>query len=576
MAPTNKTTALRGFSENRRSLLKHLAFYLACVLAMMLVPAWWHECDMAIFRAVHTSTPVDWRANHIALIDIPYPQDRQTSGEAADDSTIDPKMDQSDQKVTAYRRNILALLDRLATQDHPKLKAVLLDISFANRDAEIPELVAAIRRLEKKKVNVYAALRIADGNGRLTPKFMGSHAKDLYEALSDKGHTRFEGYDADTVWYAPAIEFPCAKEPCGGTELVRALVLVAAGIQDFSTDKQIYVNLGAPEAYRPYTVSFAAADSGTYGFFSYDKGVALTEDATQDAECLIVGSPKVDIEKVSGRPGPEIVAWALLDQIRTVGQGLPQRIVNQPGALLLLTFAFSLASAGVFGLLFRLRPRWRSKPLRLTLVSLVACAALLFGGVAMFALTGTTYSQLTLIVAGMLLTLGLCWHFSGQWLTRALLTDEVDIGPVEAEYDVFISYSRTEENAQWVIKNVVQPLTQAKTASGKPLRIFFDQSTIRPGTDWYVKLAKGINGCRVFLPIYSQDYFVKKFCRFEIKKAFIRRDGTEDEGLIYPLARSGAPVPDEFGHVHFHDVGKDPEFFDDLLAHVLGRVADGG
>lgn len=564
----------KSASFARASLLRHLAFYFLALVAITLLPGW-HELDMEIFRAVHSPTPVDWSANHLALIDIPYPSALEPNREAG--ATSGPRDDPEEPQRLVYRDNVLALLQHLSSRPQSRLKAVLLDISFTNRDTRVDELAAAIKHLQSTQhVKVYAALRLTDSDNHLTPAYMDKHARKIYDALDGKGHTRFSGYDIDTVWYAPAIALPCNNPSCSGVELPRALVLVATNNRrNFSTESKIYVNLGPADAYRPFTFTYKAKPEGGYAFYSYEASASLLGgDPTMDIEYLIVGSPRIDVEEVSGRPGPEILSWALLDQVRTEAEGPPERIVNQPSLLLLLTVAFSAVAAGIFYAIFHFRPRWRSKPLRLTLISLCTCIVLLAGIVTSIAATGYTYTQLTLIVAGMFLSLALCWHYSAQWLIRALMTNEVDLGPVDDEYDVFISYSRTEENAQWVVRNVFEPLTRVRTTSGRPLRIFFDQRTIRPGTDWYVSLAKGINGCRVFVPIYSQDYFEKKFCRFEIKKAFIRRDGSQDEGLIHPLARPGVSVPIEFSHVHFQDISKDFDFLQDLIAHVLGRVAN--
>jgi hypothetical protein len=91
---------------------------------------------------------------------------------------------------------------------------------------------------------------------------------------------------------------------------------------------------------------------------------------------------------------------------------------------------------------------------------------------------------------------------------------------------------------------------------------------------WSLRGLSAIIGRRVFVPVNSQDYFETKMCRFEIKKLFIRRDGTGDEQLLYPLARPRSSVPYAFNHVQFQDAAKEPECIDDLLAPILGRAHD--
>jgi hypothetical protein len=70
-----------------------------------------------------------------------------------------------------------------------------------------------------------------------------------------------------------------------------------------------------------------------------------------------------------------------------------------------------------------------------------------------------------------------------------------------------------------VYEHVYVPFRDAALPDGKKLSIFFDTSSIRAGTGWQTKLSLAIDGSRFIVPVYSDTYFTKPYCRFEILRA---------------------------------------------------------
>jgi hypothetical protein len=94
--------------------------------------------------------------------------------------------------------------------------------------------------------------------------------------------------------------------------------------------------------------------------------------------------------------------------------------------------------------------------------------------------------------------------------------------------DVFISYPRSK--LAWVEERVYGPLQTWRGAA----RVFFDRNTLNPGGAWLTELARGVESCRVFLPVYCADYFRRPFCQWELQLA-VTRDPTGEKRIVIPL-----------------------------------------
>jgi len=88
------------------------------------------------------------------------------------------------------------------------------------------------------------------------------------------------------------------------------------------------------------------------------------------------------------------------------------------------------------------------------------------------------------------------------------------------QYDVFVSYAHDpSENKAWVKNMIVGPLRALRHADGTPYRIFFDEAEIKVGRRWEATIELALLGTRCVVPVYSERYFERPYCREEIEIA---------------------------------------------------------
>jgi TIR domain len=129
--------------------------------------------------------------------------------------------------------------------------------------------------------------------------------------------------------------------------------------------------------------------------------------------------------------------------------------------------------------------------------------------------------------------------------------------------DIFLSYPHA--RTTWVEGRLYAYLT----ARRPDLRIFLDKHSLRGGVAWLAHLAEKVDTCRVFLPVYCEEYFRSDFCQWELQLA-VARD---------PLGRRQIVIPVQLGSVLRPSYCKliqveDAERFDflDRLDRVLNEV----
>ena len=136
------------------------------------------------------------------------------------------------------------------------------------------------------------------------------------------------------------------------------------------------------------------------------------------------------------------------------------------------------------------------------------------------------------------------------------------------QYDVFVSYAHDpSENKAWVKSAIVAPLAALRHADGTPYRIFFDEAAIKVGRQWKTEIELALLGTRCFLPVYSERYFERPYCREEIEIA----DQLRIEGRLrmFPVARAVEGVPERYlRKVQYIDARANPEFMGELIAQI--------
>jgi hypothetical protein len=143
------------------------------------------------------------------------------------------------------------------------------------------------------------------------------------------------------------------------------------------------------------------------------------------------------------------------------------------------------------------------------------------------------------------------------------------------EWDIFISYAR--EDADWVDRNLYEPLKGCRTEEGHAPKVFLDKDAIRPGANWPSVLAGAIEKSRRIIPVYSASFFASEMCRFELDQAVMRDPMGYRETTVPVLidANAANAIPGEAKQLQFLDTAAQG-WFDRLAKHLglkhVGRV----
>jgi hypothetical protein len=133
-------------------------------------------------------------------------------------------------------------------------------------------------------------------------------------------------------------------------------------------------------------------------------------------------------------------------------------------------------------------------------------------------------------------------------LTRdaAPAPDLPEIQPPAAapQYDVFISYSRKDEEAA---KHLHKCLTEPPHA----LKVFIDKQAIDIGAAWQQVIFDALESCRSTAVLYSPDFLQSKVCKEEFNIAWMRR--RETDAPMFPLLVREVALPTYMRLVNYVD-----------------------
>ena len=104
-----------------------------------------------------------------------------------------------------------------------------------------------------------------------------------------------------------------------------------------------------------------------------------------------------------------------------------------------------------------------------------------------------------------------------------------------ADYDVFISYSRTNTPESEVME-------QALRKSRPSIRIFVDRKEIDIGRAWQPEIFESLDRCRKVVTLLSPDYLNSKICKEEFNIAWMRAREI-DQDTIFPIYLYTAQLP---------------------------------
>ena len=523
-----------------RRLLAPLAMFVT-VMAMLALAGVHRIIDYTAFRALtHERDGALALSDEIRLVDLPYPESLRARG--------DP---------TLFRARLAELLDRLAADPAQLPRIVVLDIWFSKDDRGLAELSSAIARLEQARVRVHAAFN-PDADGKTDfEALMQQHARLLYEErLGGYGHTRME-LRRGILSYPRELSFPSAA----GTRVLPALPsVVARDLQwpDAFAGDSLVVPVGDERTVDERTSRFLHdGEQARGGRFVTTSGGAPASPDLRGA-VVVVGSLAEDVRAGAPQAGPKLLAWALDDARK--GHRNARVPLDRPAMLVGLILALAVLTAMAIALLFRSVPTLQTRPAWLAAAgSAVGLAALLALSAAALALGHVVPAGLPLIAVVLTGILG--WRYARKFLAS---------GAAEGagRWDVFISYSRA--HGDWVASRLHAPLAAARTPDGRPLRIFFDRQAIGIGEAFTSKYMWAIVDSRVFVPVFSADYYGKNHCRNEMDLAYKRH--VDRRLRIAPLALEPGAVPEIYSVLNFIDVTARPDFIDELLRLVFAET----
>lgn len=529
----------------------------AAWIALVTASALWlpHEWDWKVFELLSSEHRPTFSPD-VAIIDVAW-------------NTAD---------LPSNRRRIAAVLDRLRMAKSPPLAAVVDVVFDPCQTSPCGEPMESVRlRLAS---SIRAASRVFPVYGVVQPaidrddEVVGPvDARDdaIYGAYTGVGHTRFTVLPRTAGAFFRACYSSVPLAAAGNVRqnvwsIVDRVLLGAAPTTALCDTSHIPLYLGTP---------YPAANLARAG----DDTIARLPDL--GAKYVVIGTVEHDHSQFSDRSGPELVGWALSNSldlrlpatIRTLYDTRPQN-----ATLIALVPAFSALAVVYFIAVFSVLRRTRLRGLRPALpwISVVAAAALVLATFAGFEAwmykSAEIQPQVTLISVGAVFAALLSGFRAHQ-----IVADEesaIDASPGETfDYDVFVSYAHDE--GAWVYENIYVKLRDARLPDGSPLSIFFDTTSISGGTAWQQKIALAVDGSRFVIPVYSDLYFSRPYCRFEARRAHRKWIGAGEESrCVLPVMR-GHPVIDKtIDDIQAISIDDQPDVVDRYVAEIVARLAE--
>jgi hypothetical protein len=537
----------------------HLGVLIGVYFAVMAGAALWlpHEWDLAFWDRVSSQHAPAFDRDEVAIVDVPW----------SDDKALD-------------RTRIATFLATLTASSQTP-DAVVLDVQFGPCETGTCEgrMATAVRTLATavknagRKFPVYAMERPTVDKEDVATGLEPQDA-DIYDVLTGAAHTRFT-----TVGHVRFYR-TCYTVPVAGAEqtvwdmVERVDMRPEVFARAICRGDSVAVRLPADDQ-----DTLAMAEAAVTKLTARGTYPSTTQFAHKD---VIVGT----IENDPGDgivPGPELLAWALSNGLNPVSREGAERVYDtepQNERLLVLVPGFSALTITAYVAIFFLMRRLRLKALRPALpwLTAVAAAAAALGVFAVFewwmlesGATGHIQPQVTLIAVGIVLAAALASVRAFQFLFHEKWGIEAS-GDETYDYDVFISYAH--EEGAWVYEHVFAPLRDARLPDGGKLGIFFDTEEIRYGAAWQDKITLSLIGSRVVVPVYSETYFKKPYCKFEITEAHLKwiKEG-RDSRCVLPIMRGHPAIPATVGGIQAVSVDDVPDLPARIASEIVERIA---
>ncbi|MFI6815983.1 toll/interleukin-1 receptor domain-containing protein [Nonomuraea sp. NPDC050328] len=140
-------------------------------------------------------------------------------------------------------------------------------------------------------------------------------------------------------------------------------------------------------------------------------------------------------------------------------------------------------------------------------------------------------------------------------------------------WDVFISHAGADSIAAGRLRD---ELLTCSTLDGRRPTVFLDTSPdgVLPGENWVTKLEEVLRSTRFFVPLYSESYFERQMCEWELQSAFTLTHSGQIKIVPVLINSSAIPsVPMSVSRIQWQDA-RDPIWFDrvrDALDLLPGR-----
>jgi hypothetical protein len=544
----------------KKVLIKNrLFFYLTGFVLMLtftafLTDKFLRDIDFNVYKALYFNSDYnDFNSNNILVVDLP-----ELVGE----------------KPSDYRNRIVKLLDtinqissKLESIDRPE---VILDFSFDENGEEDLYFIESIKSLKKNNVEVYGVYDVLNKNeGYLDiaenikvydwVKNENNRDSELYSNFS-KGrlHTMVNMHPSGIIWYDSYINFRDSIN--NSTIKVTALPLQVPNPKSNYKNKPVSTYIlpyGSQENLKTLTWTYKIKDVNQ----NQDNHILINKNPSKDfnikGKYIVIGdleNDKVKINEQTTIAGPYLLSWALLDQLE--GNKLAKQPINNIWIQFLIALSCIVFIALFFDWIFKRVKKLQTQPMLLAIISFFAGLVIL--SVIIYVMPGNKIIRPGFPVLSMSLVTIFIWQYKKKYIKLGLIDGA-------ETYDLFISYSR--KQGKWVKKNVYLPLKGFKNSEDKKINIFFDEESIPPGEQFQDYYKEAILNSKIFLPVFSEDYFKSNHCTEEIKFAELRKTETknsETKFRIYPLAFNIDDVPKKHTDINIVQIDDENSFLKGL------------
>jgi hypothetical protein len=146
----------------------------------------------------------------------------------------------------------------------------------------------------------------------------------------------------------------------------------------------------------------------------------------------------------------------------------------------------------------------------------------------------------------------------GRLNAKSLQTTAADPQTANARFDVFISYSHSDQG-------IARTAFRSLKKSNPDLLVFIDEAGLRAGSQWLLSLARSLDASSRVMTLYSKEYWSSTYCQLEFQAAFVRQMKIK-RPVLFPVFLSNTEIPTMFQLIQFNDCWPAPGLDDTCLS----------